>query len=383
MIRPYKRYLLTPGPTPVPEDVLLAQARHTIHHRTEEFREILKDVFKDLQYVFQSKNPVLLFASSGTGAMEAAVANLIRENSVFLVIVGGKFGQRWLEICKSFGVKHEVLEIEWGTSPPAEAIEEMLKQNPKINIILTTLCETSTGVIYDVKSIAELAKRYQALTVIDAISGLLADELRMDEWGIDVVVGGSQKGFMLPPGLSFISLSEKAWNYVEKSNAPKYYFDLKRARDAYSKTDTAYTPAVNLIIGLKRALEMIKEEGIEEIWKRHSSLASLCREAIQALGLKLFADRPSNAVTSVLAPVGIDTSKLVKFIRQEYGITIAGGQAKLKGKIFRIAHLGYMNVFDLLIGIAGIEFALHNLGYKFKLGEGILKLEESFLKKFV
>ncbi|MCD6080507.1 MAG: alanine--glyoxylate aminotransferase family protein [Candidatus Omnitrophica bacterium] len=382
MITPRKRYLLTPGPTPVPEDVLLSQARPIIHHRTGEFREVLKQVMVDLKYVFQTQNEVLIFASSGTGSMEAAVVNLAAKGVKFLTVAGGKFGERWKEICSSFGVDFVTLEVEWGKAVEPQDVEEILKSDKNIKVVLTTLCETSTGVVNDVRALAEVVKKYDAILVVDAISGLLADELRMDEWGIDVVVSGSQKGLMLPPGLGFISLSQRAWDIVEKADVKAYYFDLKKARKSGVNYDTPYTPAVSLIMALKKALEMIKEEGIENIWARHAQLAGICRNAITSLGLKLFATRPSNAVTSVSLPEGIDGSELVKFIRQEFGVSIAGGQGKLKGKICRIAHLGYMNIFDLLVGIASLEFALHHLGYKFELGRGLLEVEEEFLKQY-
>ncbi len=382
MIKPRKKYLLTPGPTPVPEDVLLTQAQSIIHHRTPEFKEIFKEVSENLKYVFQTKNPVLVFSSSGTGAMESAVANLQRDGIKFLPIVGGKFGERWEEICKALGADYETLNIDWGAAPNPQEVANKLKSDKNIKVILTTLCETSTGCVYDVKSIAEAAKKHDALLVVDAISGLLADEFKMDDWGIDVVIAGSQKGLMLPPGLSFISLSDRAWEYVEKSKHRAYYFDLKKARTSGLKYDTPWTPAVSLVIGLRKALELIKEEGIENIWKRHSFLAETCRQAIKSLDLKPFAQSPSNAVTSVSMPESIDSAEFVKFIRNEFGVSIAGGQAQLKGKIFRIAHLGYMNIFDLLVGITAIEFALHNFGYQFNLGKGILKLEEEFLKEY-
>ncbi len=382
MIKPHKKYLLTPGPTPVPEEVLLSQARTIIHHRTDEFKAIFKEVSEDLKYVFQTHNPVLIIASSGTGAMEASVANLVQEGLKFIPIVGGKFGERWLDLCKAYGADYEALEVEWGKSPSASDIEKMLKKDNRTTVVLTTLCETSTGAVYDIKSIADIVKKYNGLTVVDAISGLLADELKMDEWGIDIVVSGSQKGLMLPPGLSFISFSDRCSEYIEKSKGAKYYFDLKKAKAQGVKYDTPWTPAVSLIIGLREALMMIKAEGRENIIKRHAQLADMCRNAVKELGLKVFAENPSNAVTSINSPEGVDSGEIVKFIRKEFGISLAGGQGHLKGKIFRIAHLGYMNIFDLLVGIAAIEFALHNIGYKFNLGGGILKLEQEFLKNY-
>ncbi|MDP8253063.1 MAG: alanine--glyoxylate aminotransferase family protein [Candidatus Kaelpia aquatica] len=380
MIRPYKKSLLTPGPTPVPEEVLLSQAESTIHHRTDEFRSILKEVSEDLKTIFQTKNQVLIVSSSGTGVMEAAVANLMQDGVRFIPVVGGKFGERWAEITKAYGAEYDVLDLEWGVTLNLDDLREKLKVGDSRKVILTTLCETSTGVNYDIRSMASLAKEFNALIVVDAISGLGADELRMDDWGLDIVVSGSQKGLMLPPGLAFISLSKDAQSLIESSSSPKYYFDLIKAGKSASKFDTPWTPAVNMIVALRTALKMILDEGIENVWKRHANLAAMTREAVASLGLKVFAQRPSSTLTSVLIPESLDSEEMVKFIRAEFGISIAGGQAELKGKIIRVAHLGYINLFDVLSGIAAIEFGLHHFGYKFKLGAGILKLEEEFLK---
>jgi serine---pyruvate transaminase len=382
MIRPYKKRLLTPGPTSVPEDVLLAQAESTIHHRTDEFRAVLKEVSEGLKEVFKTKNGVLILSSSGTGAMEAALTNMMRKDISFIPIVGGKFGERWVDIAKAYKADYDALELEWDKTLDLDDLKAKLKAGKSRKVILATLCETSTGVVYDIKAIAALAKEFNALVVVDAISGLGADELRMDDWGLDVVVSGSQKGLMLPPGLAFISLSKEAESLIETSGSASYYFDLLKASKAASKSDTPWTPAVNMIVALKKALDMMLDEGIENIWKRHADLAAMTREAVISLGLKIFAQNPSNAVTSVLMPEEIDSEKMVNFIRKEFGISIAGGQAALKGKIIRVAHLGYVNLFDILSGIAAIEFGLHYFGYKFKLGAGILKLEEEFLKGY-
>jgi serine---pyruvate transaminase len=382
MIRPYKKRLLTPGPTSVPEEVLLAQAESTIHHRTDEFRAVLKEVSEGLKEVFKTKNSVLILSSSGTGAMEAALTNMMQKDISFIPIVGGKFGERWVDIAKAYKADYDALELEWGKTLDLDDLKAKLKAGKSRKVILATLCETSTGVVYDIKAIAALAKEFNALVVVDAISGLGADELRMDDWGLDVVVSGSQKGLMLPPGLAFISLSKEAESLIETSGSASYYFDLLKASKAASKSDTPWTPAVNMIVALKKALDMMLDEGIENIWKRHADLAAMTREAVISLGLKIFAQTPSNAVTSVLMPEEIDSTEIVKFIRKEFGISIAGGQAALKGKIIRVAHLGYVNLFDILSGIAAIEFGLHYFGYKFKLGAGILKLEEEFLKGY-
>ena len=372
-----KRYLLTPGPTPVPPESLLAMARPIIHHRTNEFRAILGQVAEDLKYVYQTKNDVFIFASSGTGAMEAAVANILSAGDKALAVTGGKFGERWQEICQAYKIDVTPLEIEWGTAVEPKVIKDKLSKEPDIKAVFTTLCETSTGVRTDIKTIAQITKDHQAVLVVDAISALGAEDLKTDEWGIDVVVSGSQKGLMIPPGLSFISINDKAYKAIEQSRLPKYYFDIKKAKKSFDKTDTPWTPAVSLIIGLQQALKMIREEGIENIIQRHKVLAEATRQAMKALDLELLAPKsPANAVTAVKVPEGIDGAAIVKNLRDKYDVWIAGGQAHLKGKIFRIAHLGYMNQFDIIVGITALEAVLKELSYKFELGAGVKKAEE-------
>ena len=372
-----KGYLLTPGPTPVPPESLLAMARPIIHHRTNEFRAILGQVAEDLKYVYQTKNDVFIFASSGTGAMEAAVANILSAGDKALAVTGGKFGERWQEICQAYKIDVTPLEIEWGTAVEPKVIKDKLSKEPDIKAVFTTLCETSTGVRTDIKTIAQITKDHQAVLVVDAISALGAEDLKTDEWGIDVVVSGSQKGLMIPPGLSFISINDKAYKAIEQSRLPKYYFDIKKAKKSFDKTDTPWTPAVSLIIGLQQALKMIREEGIENIIQRHKVLAEATRQAMKALDLELLAPKsPANAVTAVKVPEGIDGAAIVKNLRDKYDVWIAGGQAHLKGKIFRIAHLGYMNQFDIIVGITALEAVLKELSYKFELGAGVKKAEE-------
>lgn len=380
MITPKKNYLLTPGPTPLPHEVLEAQARPLLHHRTEEFRSILSEVAEGLKYIFQTKNPVLILTASGTGAMEAAVVNLLATNKKALAVVAGKFGERWFLLCKAYKIATEVLELEWGYAPEPDNIKDILKKDPDIKVVLTTLCETSTGVLSDIKSIAEVCKDCDVLLVVDAISGLGADELRSDAWGVDVVVAGSQKGLMIPPGLSFISLSEKAIQYIAEGDLPKFYFDLGSALKSYKDNDTPFTPAISLIYALKEALSLIKSEGIENIWRRHAKLAEATRSAIRELGLKLFAQSPANAVTSIVSPQGINSGELVKFIRKNFGINFAAGQAKLKDKIFRIAHLGYINSFDLIVGLSALEIALDYFGYSFQDGVSLKAFINNYFK---
>lgn len=373
-----KVLLLTPGPTPVPENVLLAMARPMIHHRTSEFQEILKEVEEGLKYVFCTKNDVLIFASSGTGAMEGSIANLLSSGDTAIVVRAGKFGERWGEICEAYGIKVVALDVEWGNTVTPKEIESALQKNPQTKAVFITQCETSTGVATDVEAVAKIVSKTNAVLVVDAVSSLGAMELKMDEWGVDAVVSGSQKGLMIPPGLAFAALSEKAWKLVSMSKCPKYYFDFTKARKSIQKIDTPYTPAVSLVTGLNEALKMIRAEGLENVIARHSRLAQATRNAMLAIGLELFSQHPSNTVTPVKVPSGVDGEKLVKNIRSKYGISIAGGQDEMKGKIFRIACLGYVSEFDLLTGISAIEMELLEQGFKIEMGKGVQAAQEVF-----
>ncbi|PIP68647.1 MAG: aminotransferase [Candidatus Omnitrophica bacterium CG_4_9_14_0_2_um_filter_42_8] len=373
-----KNYLLTPGPTPIPPRVLETMARPIIHHRTPEFQKVIQEVEEDLKYVYQTKNEVLIFAASGTGAMEGAIANIFSPGDKALVVRGGKFGERFGDICKAYGIEFTALDVEWGKAVDPKNIEEALKKNKKIKAVFTTLCETSTGVSTDVEAIAKIMKNYEAVLVVDAISGLAAIPIKTDEWGIDVVISGSQKGLMIPPGLAFVSVSPKAWQAIEKSTLPKYYFDFKAYKKALGKTDTPFTPAVNLMIALREALKIIKEEGLEVIFEKHKKMAAAVRNAVKSMGLELFApDAYSDGVTAVRVPQGIDGEKLVKTMRDKYGVGIAGGQDEMKGKMFRIATMGYITPPDLIVCIATLETALSEMGYKFQLGSGVKALVEA------
>ena len=377
-----KNYLLTPGPTPLPPLVLEAMSRPIIHHRTPQFQEILKEATEGLKYVYQTKNDVFILASSGTGAMEAAVINLLSAGDTALVVQGGKFGERWAEICKAYGINADILDVEWGKAAEPQAIAAKLKANSKIKAVFTTLCETSTGVNNDIEAIGKVVKDSEAVLVVDAISGLGAIDLKTDEWACDIVVSGSQKGLMLPPGLGFISVSAKAWKLIEVSKSPRYYLDLRKAKKAIEKTDTPFTPAITLIIALVEVLKMIRQDGLENVFKRHKKMAEAARAAMKGLGLELFAPTAaSDAVTAVKVPAGLDGEKLVKTMRDTYGVTIAGGQDELKGKVFRIAHMGFIEEFDIIAGISCLEKVLHQMGYKFTLGEGVKAAEEVFLNK--
>ena len=376
-----KNYLLTPGPTPLPPQVCEAMARPIIHHRTPQFQAILKEVSDGLKYVFETKNDVFILASSGTGAMEAAVVNILSPGDTAIAVQGGKFGERWTEICQSYGINAEIINVEWGRAVEPKEIEKKLKANPKITAIFTTLCETSTGVVADIEAIGKVVKDTPAVLVVDAISGLGAIPMSCDAWSCDMVVSGSQKGLMLPPGLGFISISPKAFKLMESSKCPKYYFDLKEAKKALDKNDTPYTPAISLVIALNEALKMMKQDGLENIFLRHKKMAEATRQAMQALGLELFAPTASSdVVTAVKVPSGIDGEKLVKTMRDTYGVTIAGGQSELKGKVFRIAHMGFIEEFDIILGISCLEKVLKQMGYKFDFGAGVKAAQEIFLK---
>ena len=376
-----KNYLLTPGPTPLPPQVREALAKPIIHHRTPQFQAILKEAVEGLKYVFQTKSEVFILSSSGTGAMEAAVANLLTSGDSAIIIEGGKFGERWTELCQAYGIKPEVIKVAWGKVFNIEELKDKLKAS-QAKVVFATLCETSTGVDFDIKAIAHAVKNSAAVLVVDAISGLGVVDLKTDEWGVDVVVSGSQKGLMLPPGLGFISVSgEKAWKLINQSRSPRYYFDLRLAKAAWEQTDTPFTTSVSLVVALNAALKMVKEEGLENVFKRCSKLAQGIRSAAKALGLKLFADEgcSSRAITAVNVPAGVDGEKLVKTMRDAHGVTIAGGQAELKGKAFRIASMGYLNEFDIILALSCLEKVLHQMGYKFELGSGLKAAQEVFL----
>ena len=376
-----KNYLLTPGPTPLPPQISLAMAKPIIHHRTPQFQEILKEASLGLKLVFQTVNDVFIISSSGTGAMEAAVINLLSAGDNALVVQGGKFGERWTEISKAYGINAEVINVEWGKAVSPVEISKRLKSNPQIKAVFTTLCETSTGVDNDIQAIAAVVKETSAVLVVDAISGLGAVDLKTDAWGVDVVVAGSQKGLMLPPGLGFITVSPKAWKLVEASKSSRYYLDLRKAKKALDKNDTPFTSSITLIVALNEALKMMQEDGLENIFKRHRAMADATRAAMKALGLELFSSTAaSDGVTAVKVPAGIDGEKLVKTMRDTYGVTIAGGQEELKGKVFRIAHMGFIAEFDIITGISCLEKVLAQMGYKFTLGTGIKAAEEVFLK---
>jgi aspartate aminotransferase-like enzyme len=373
-----KKQLFSPGPTPVPERVLLAMAGPVMHHRDAGYEVLFQEVREGLQYVFQTKQEVLVLTSSGTGAMEAAVCNTLSIGDEVVVVRGGKFGERWTEICETYGVKVTNIDVQWGQAVDPAAVKKALDVRPAIKAVFMQASETSTGVMHPVKEIAAILKpRAGTILIVDAISALGVSNLPMDQWGIDVVVSASQKAFMLPPGLAFIALSAKAWGFAERANLPKYYFNLNEELAVAQKNQSHFTPAISLVVGLREALKMLKEEGLENVFKRHALLARATREAVKALGLKLFAPTaPSDALTAVKAPEGVDGKKLKKNFEDQYGLIIAGGQSQLKGKIIRIAHIGYFQPLDIIQAVSTLELVLKGMGYPVKLGAGVKAAEE-------
>jgi aspartate aminotransferase-like enzyme len=375
-----KQYLLTPGPTPIPPEVALKEALPIIHHRTNEFAAIYKDVAEGLKYVFQTKNEVYMLASSGTGAMEMAVVNLLSPNDEILVASCGNFGDRWVKIAQAYGVKVVSISVEWGKVVDSLQIQKVLKEKTNIKAVFTTFTETSTGVVNDIKSIGEIVSATNAIFVVDAISGLVGQEFKTDLWKVDVVVSSSQKGFMIAPGLAFVTLSDKAWKFAESSKIPKFYFDIKRYKKSYFTNETPFTPPVTLIVALQEAIKLIKDKKIENIWNDCKTLAKAARAGMQALGLKLFAEIPSEVLTSANVPENIG-GKIVKTLREKYGVSIAGGQGDLKDKIIRFAHMSSVSKGDLLVGFSCLEMVLSELGLSIEKGKAVAAVEEELLKE--
>lgn len=377
-----KKYLFSPGPTMLPPEVLLKMAEPVMHHREPEFERILAEIREGLKYLFQTKNEVLTFTSSGTGAMEGAVSNILSKGDKALVVRGGKFGERWGEICKAYGIEFIPIDVEWGKAVDPKQIQKALASNPSVRGVYTQASETSTGAKHPIREIAEIVKKYEeTVLVVDAITGIGVFDLPMDAWGIDVLISGSQKAMMLPPGLSFVALSDKAWKSVERSNLPKFYFDFKKELKSIQKNQNAFTPAISLFVGLKESLRLIRKEGLEAVFRRHEKLAEATRAAAKALGLELYApDSPSNAVTAVKVPEGIQGGKLKNLFFEKFGITVAGGQDQAKGKIIRIAHLGYYERLDMVMVISALEMLLKEMGYRFELGAGVKAVEEVLMK---
>jgi aspartate aminotransferase-like enzyme len=373
-----KKYLFSPGPTMLPPGVLLKMAEPIMHHREPEFEKIFAEIREGLKYLFQTKNEVLIFTSSGTGAMEGAVSNILSKGDKALVIRAGKFGERWGEICNAYGIEFIPVDVEWGRAVNPRSIQEALETVPSVRAVYTQASETSTGVKHPIKEIAGIVRKYEdTVIVVDAITGIGVFDISMDEWGLDLVISGSQKALMLPPGLAFAALSDKAWKFAERSNLPKYYFDFKKELKSAQKNQNSFTPAISLFVGLRESLHLIQKEGLEAVFRRHERLAAATRAAVKALGLELYApDSPSNALTAVKVPEGIQGAKLKALFFEKFGITVAGGQDRAKGKIIRIAHLGYYGKLDMVMVISALEMLLKEMGYAFELGTGVKAAEE-------
>jgi aspartate aminotransferase-like enzyme len=379
-----KTYLLAPGPTPVPETVNLEMAAPMVHHRTPQFSKIFGEAAEDAKYLFQTKQDVIILASTGTGGMESCITNLFSPGDKVLVINGGKFGERWGKISESYGLKPVIIDVEWGQAVDPNVVKAALDKDKDIRAILVQASETSTSVAHPIEALSKLTRdRDDILLVVDGITGVGVFPLPMDEWGIDAIVTGSQKALQLPPGLALVALSEKAWKFADQSKCPHFYFDLKKERKNLGAQTSAYTPAVSLVIGLRAVLKSFKEEGMDNVHKRHNRLARATRAAAKALGLKLVApDASADSLTGVFVPDGIDGAKIVKSLRDDFGVTLAGGQDQWKGKVIRIAHLGYVDTFDTIIAIAAIEMALKKFGHAVELGKGVAAAQEILLEAY-
>jgi serine---pyruvate transaminase len=377
-----KRLLMTPGPTPVAPETQLAMAQPILHHRAPAFMDIMAQVREDLKYLFQTEQEVLIFVATGTGAMEGAVANTLSPGDPAIVVEGGKFGERWVELCQVYGINVDLIKIDWGYAVDPQEVARRLDANPAIKAVFVQANETSTGVQHPVREVAAVVKdRPGTILVVDAISALGGYPLPMDDWGLDLVVAGSQKAMMLPPGLAFAALSPKAWEMVKTSTCPKYYFDFAKQLKSQQKNQTAYTSAVTLTLGLQHVLGWIRKQGLEQIFAHNRKLSLATKAAVQALGLELYAKQhPSDVLTAVQAPAGVDGQQVVAKMRDK-GIWIAGGQAQAKGKIFRIAHMGYINEQDLLGTLGALEVVLNHLGYQVELGVSVKAAQESLGKE--
>jgi aspartate aminotransferase-like enzyme len=373
-----KRYLLTPGPTPVPPEVLAAMAQPVVHHRGPDFRPTYERCLGRLRDVFRTTGDALLFGASGTGAMESAIANLFSPGDRVLAIVAGSFGKRWTAIAAAYGLDVERVDYDWGEVPSADDLSARLRELDAVSGVLVTQSETSTGVVADVQALAAAAADAGALSVVDAVSSLGAVPLETDAWGIDAAVSGSQKALMTPPGLAMVAVSERAWE--RRGTSPRFYFDWERTRAAQAKLDAPFTPPVSLVAGLDVALGLLLERGLDEAFDHHRRLGRACREGVKSMGLELFSpdDDAAAVVTAIRSPEGIDATDVVRELRDRFGITIANGQEHLKGKIFRIGHIGWFDVFDITTALAATELVLSDLGADIERGVAVTRALEAF-----
>jgi serine---pyruvate transaminase len=372
-----KRYLFTPGPTPVPPEVLAATAEPIIHHRGPDFRIVYERTLARLKEVFRTENEVLLYAASGTGTMESAISNLCSAGDRVCVVSAGAFGERWASIATALGCEVDRLAYEWGEAPAPDDLGSRLAER-EVRVVLTTHSETSTGVVADVRGLAAAARDGGAVFVVDAVSSLGAVPLETDEWDVDVVVSGSQKALMSPPGLALVSVSQRAWD--ARGSLPRFYFDWELTRKAQEIFDAAFTPAVSIVRGLDVSLELLLANGLEAAFERHVRLGRACREGIKAMGLELFSpdDDSAAVVTAIRVPEGVDAGALLLLLRDRHGVTLAPGQGPLKGKVFRIGHIGYFDVFDIATALAAVELALTELGADIERGVATTRAFEAY-----
>lgn len=372
-----KPRLLTPGPTPVPEETLLDLARPVFFHRSPLFKQILAEVIEDLKYVFCTSNPVLPLTASGTGGMEAAISSTIPPGGKVLCLTSGRWGERWRNIARAFGCDVISVTVPYGQPIQPGQLEEALTRHPDAVAVCATLCETATGVRNDIAAFGRLVARTPAVLIVDAISALGAIECRTDDWNIDICVTGSQKALMLPPGLAFVSVSDKAWRTIDRNTTGRsFYFDLKKYREKIKDAETPFTPANTLIRALRTSLKRIRTEGLENVWARHSRIAVAARAAVEAMGLELFATQPADGLTVLKVPEGIDGQLLLSKLEKQYGLRLAGGQDTLKGKIVRVGHMGYVDQFDVLAALSGLELVLLELGFSLEPGAGLSAFQQ-------
>ena len=377
---PEKRYLLTPGPTPVPPPVVAAMSEPIIAHRGSDFRRLAGAVLTRLGEVFRTRHDVLLFTSSGTGAMESSVANLCSPGDRVVSVSAGHFGERWNGIAAAYGCDVQPLRYAWGETPSADDLSAHLRDLGGARVVFLTHSETSTGVVCDLETLAEAARSAGALVVVDAVSSLGAVPVETDEWALDAVVTGSQKALMTPPGLAVVSVSPAAWEACARASSPRFYFDWQRARKAQERPQTPFTPAISIVMGLNAALEMLLAEGLESVFDRHRRLGRACREGVKAMGLELFSpdDDRSAVVTAIRMPDGIDGQEVVQAVRDRLGVSLAGGQGELQGKVVRVGHIGYVDVFDVVTALAALELALAEAGADVERGAGPARALEVF-----
>jgi len=379
----FKERLFTPGPTPLLPQVQQALSKPILHHRTAEFKLIFKEVLEGLRYLYNTTGDILLFTSSASGVMEGSIANLLNQSQEAIVISAGKFGERWIELCQAHGIKANVLSCPYGQIITASTLAAEIEKFPKTRAVLVQHSESSTGVKLDIEGFGKVIRRFKnTALVVDAVTGLGVMPLPVDRWNLDIVIAGSQKALMMPPGLAFASISKKAWQLIKENQHPKFYFDFNKERELQRKGETAFTPSTSLVVGLRESLKFIQELSREELIKNAGFLAEATRAAAKQLGLTLFAQSsPSDALTAICSPKGLDSGMIISNLKKRFGFTVANGQGAMKGKIFRIAHLGYNDFPDILALIACLELVLVQLGIQIKLGTGVQTAQNVYLSK--